>query len=329
MSLLIGTYNPYWGHTYIAEGNGKIYAIRSLAEGSSLCVFERAKLQGEAPLFIVTLDDLGEKLVEVTTSGRHSCHITLLEHQAVLADYTSGTLSLFELDEEGLPQQKPQLIVFEGSGPHPTRQASSHIHSSWLSPDGKILIVADLGCDCLYRFDVEQGRIKSTAFERIALPSGCGPRHCVFSPQGDTLYVVTELSDEVLVYRTSDFTLQGRYTVHSENPEGGGHIVLSGDNLYISSRVSSTAGDKRCTTKDGIAIFKRLESGKLEHLSYQPTGRHPRHFAITTDGDKIVVACRDDNRIELYPLDKKSGLMGECIETIDTPTPVYVHEISD
>ena len=30
MSILVGIASPYWGHTFIAEGNGKIYALRSL-----------------------------------------------------------------------------------------------------------------------------------------------------------------------------------------------------------------------------------------------------------------------------------------------------------
>ena len=120
-----------------------------------------------------------------------------------------------------------------------------------------------------------------------------------------------------------------RYVVHSENPEGGGHIVLHGEYIYISSRVSNTAGAERCSFKDGIAIFKRLENGELKYLGYQPTGGHPRHFAITEDGGRVIVACRDDNRIELYPIDKIDGLMGQCIETINIPSPVYVDENSN
>ena len=326
MSLLIGAYNPYWGHTYIAEGNGKIYALRSLADGSSLCVLEQPKRTSEGSFSITTLDSLGEPLVEVTTPGKHSCHITLLARQAVLADYTSGTLTLFDLNEEGIPQPNPQLIAFEGSGPHPTRQKSPHIHSSWLSPDGKMLLVVDLGCDCLYRYDVANGRVVLPMAERISLPSGCGPRHCAFSPQGDILYVVTELSDEVLVYRTSDFALLNRYVAHAENPNGGSHIALTPDGkyLYASMRVSSTAGAERCRVKDGIAMFKCLKGGKLKYLGFRETGGHPRHFAITNDGNKLVVGARDDDRVEIYPLDAKSGMVGECIESIKTQAPVYI-----
>ena len=326
MSLLIGTYNSYWGHTYIAEGNGKIYALRSLADDSSLCVFEQPKRTGEESFSITTLDSLGEKLVEVTTPGKHSCHITLLAHQAVLADYTSGTLSIFELDAEGLPQLKPQVITFEGSGPHPTRQKSPHIHSSWLSPDGKMLLVVDLGCDKLYRFEVRDGRVVLPMAESIALPSGCGPRHCAFSQKGDFLYVVTELSDEVLVYRTSDFALQHRYIVNSGNPEGGSHIALSpdGEYLYISSRVSSTAGASRCNVPDGVATFRCLADGALEPLHYLATGGHPRHFAVSKDGNYLVVACRDGNVVEVYPIDRKRHTPGKCVKRIEIASPVYV-----
>ena len=331
MSLLIGTYNPYWGHTYIAEGNGKIYALRSLAGGSSLCVFDKPKRASEEAFSITTLDSLGEPLVEVTTPGKHSCHITLLARQAVLADYTSGTVSLFDLDEDGIPQTNPQLIEFKGSGPHPTRQTSPHIHSSWLSPDGKMLLVVDLGCDCLYRYNVADGRVLPATQRRIELPPGCGPRHCTFLQQGNLLYVATELSDEVLVYNTSDFTLLNRYVAHAENPNGGSHIVPSADGkyLYVSMRVSGTAGAERCRMKDCIAIFECLDGGKLNYLGHRETGGHPRHFAITKDGNNIVVACRDDNRIDIYPLDKTSGMVGERIKTINTPSPAYVHEISN
>ena len=326
MSLLIGEYTPYWGHTFVAEGNGKVYALRSLADSSSLCVFERPKKQTNKEFAPVTLDDLGQPLAEVSTPGKHSCHIVLLAHQAVVADYTSGTLSLFDLSEDGMPLPNPQVIQYSGSGAHPKRQQSSHIHSSSLSPDGKVLIVVDLGTDKLYRFDVKDGRLVTPEAEVITLPAGCGPRHCAFAPEGDYLYVVTELSDEIIVLKTSDFSLQNRYILNSSNPQGGSHIAISADGkyLYASSRVSSTAGDSTATIRDGIGIYKRLANGELEHLQYITTGGHPRHFAVSSDRKFLVVACRDDNRLEIYPLDAESGLSGDCCSKIALEAPVYV-----
>ena len=323
MSILVGIASPYWGHTFIAEDNGKIYALRSLDDSSSLCVFD-AKIIGDSDFFCLTDDVASKALTEVTTPGKHSCHIVLLERQAVVADYTSGTLTLYELDEQGLPQPNPTVVTYQGKGPHPKRQLSPHIHSSTLSPDGKSLLVADLGCDRLIRYNVENGRLVMREAEIIALPAGSGPRHCAFAPQGDYLYVVTELTDEVMTFRTSDYKLLDRCTLNAGNPEGAAHIVVSADGkyLYASSRVSNTSKASSKPIPDGVAIYKRLADGKLKQIHYQPTGAHPRHFAVSNDGTKLVVACRDSHTVEIYTL--KGGVPVGQVETKVVSQPVYV-----
>ena len=310
MAMIIGTYSPRWGHTALAEGFGKLYALRSLPGGSSLCVFDMpSEISGT-----VTLDDLTPK-AEFKTPGEHSCYITILEHQAVLADYTSGTLSLFELDADGMPEGEPELIRFEGCGPDPVRQTSPHIHSSWVSPEGKSIVVVDLGCDKIYRYAVSDGRLDAGTQETFDLPSGCGPRHCTFNQEGTRLYVATELSDEVLVYCFPEMTLLQRCVTNDSLPRGGGHIALSPDGcwLYVSSRLEN----------DGIAIFKVLEGGLIEKCGYQPTGAHPRHFAITPDGNVLVCATRDGNTLEVFDIDPSTGYL-YIKEQYKADKPVFV-----
>lgn len=323
LTILVGSNTAYWGHTYLAEGNEKVYALRSLNESSSLCTFDSENLKGRKG--IIELAALQVPMTESVTEGRESCHITLLQHEAVVSDYTSGTLSLYPLDDNGNVSGLPRLLRYEGSGAHPTRQQSPHIHSSALSPNGKTLAVVDLGTDRIYCYAVENGRVGDRV-ATVVLPAGTGPRFSVFSHDGKYLYVLTELSDEVIVYRTSDYALQNRYRISDENPEGGAHIALSPDGsyLYASLRVSGTAKAKQCKVSDGIAIFKCLKNGELERLYYLPTGGHPRHFAISADGKTLVVACRDDNAIELYSLDSKSGLPRGKVKKIPVKAPVYV-----
>ena len=323
LTLLVGSNNDYWGHTFLAEGNGKVYALRSLEPTSSLCTFDSKVLEGREG--VIELASLQIPMKEKVTEGKHSCHVTLLPREAVVSDYTSGTLSLFPLDENG-DAGAPRLLSFEGKGVHPTRQEGAHIHSSALSPDGKTLVVVDLGTDRIYRFAVKNGRLVVPQLSYVQLPAGCGPRFSVFSADGAYLYVVTELSDEVLVYRTSDFSFQNRYSLGGENPEGGSHIALSADGryLYASLRVSSAANEKKCTISDGVAIYKCLSNGRLKRVYYQPTGGHPRHFALSNDGSVLVVACRDSNTIEIYPLNKKSGVPTGQVEKISVSEPTYV-----
>ena len=312
MAMIIGTYSPQWGHTALAEGFGKLYALRSLPGGSSLCVFDMpADISG-----IVMLDYL-TPIAEFRTPGEHSCYITLLERQAVLSDYTSGTLSLFELDAEGMPAGEPQVISFEGNGPDPVRQTGPHIHSSWVSPDGKSIVVADLGCDRIYRYAVVDGCIKEDSQETSALPAGCGPRHCAFSHDGTMLYVATELSDEVLVYSFPEMTLMQRCLTNDVRPHGGGHIMLSPDGqyLYVSSRLEN----------DGIAIFKVSEDGLIKKCGYQATGAHPRHFAISHDGKTLVCAARDGRVLEIFDISPADGSLNKQTEyNIDKPVFVLL-----
>ncbi len=313
MHNLIGCRTPEWGHTYLAEAFGKIYALRSLPGGSSLCLFDAE-----------TLAPIGE----YPSPGKHSCHITLLQKQAVVCDYTSGTLSLFDLDTEGIPKGEPHIIYFEGHGPHLERQKTPHIHTSMLAHDGATLYVVDLGTDGIYRFPVVEGRVASDCRVRMTLPSGCGPRMCVESLDGRYLYIVTELSDEVLVINTKGEKepIIQRIPIAKAHPQGGGHIALSPDGrtLYVSLRVSGTVGENGCHMSDGVAVYRVNSNAMLTPLSYIHVGAHPRFFTLSNDGCLLCVTCRDDNTLRLYAIDPSSGLPGSQIDCRTFTSPVCV-----
>jgi len=314
MTIIAGTYTSEWGHTALAEGFGKLYALRSLPGGSSLCAFDMpSEMEG-----IVYLDRL-MPVAEVKTPGEHSCHITLLKSQAVVSDYTSGTLSLFDLDSDGVPVGEPRLKRFEGSGPDPIRQASAHIHSSWLSPDGESIVVVDLGSDRVYRYRVADGRIQCKSQEVFYLPEGSGPRHCSFNAAGTRLYVSTELSDEVLVYDYPEMKLLQRVLVNDSLPRGGGHVAVTPDGrfLYVSSRLKN----------DGLAIFQIDDDGLLHKKGYRTTGAHPRHFALSKDGKTLLCAARDGNIIETFSVDPKNGHLLKNNEfNLDKPVFIILKE---
>ena len=298
MNLVIGTWDAAWGHTWVSRGFGKLYALKSLAVGSSLVVMDRT----------------GEPLGEYPTPGAHPCHITLLDKEAVVSDYTSGTLSLFPLDSDGLPTAVPQILHFHGKGPHPVRQTSPHVHSSWISADGNSLVVADLGTDQLYRFSVREGRLDKDSRETFTLPAGCGPRHCAFG--SGKLYVVTELSDEILVLDWPSMQLMQRCFVNDEHHGGGGHVLLSPDGryLYASSRLIN----------DGIAVFRVVKDGLLERCGYYPTGSHPRHFCLSADGSLVFVACRDDDVVQIFERNAADGSISDAKYEISVEKPVFI-----
>lgn len=322
--MIVGSYDKSWGYTYTAPASGgRLYLTHDVHDGSSLSLVDAGTLS---------------VLSESRTPGLSTCHITVLGSQVVTADYTSGSLSVFPLGPDGTPG-KPDVLGFKGSGPVRGRQDSAHLHSTWLSPDGLSLVAADLGSDRLYRFGVRDGKLLYTDGEfhgaaPIDLPAGCGPRHCAFSPSGDRLYVVTELSDEVLVLDYPSGRLLQRLTAHRENPQGGGHILVSPDGCFVcaSVRVSGTSGNESCSMKDCVAVYQRdAGSGLLSFKGSFEVGGHPRHFAFAPGSENLtlVVACRDSDFIQVFNLNPSTGLPSAPAEIIPTTTPDSVIFLSN
>ena len=314
--LIAGSYDKTWNYTYTASDNsGHLYLTHNVENGCTLSLVDPRGL---------------EVLAESRTPGLSTCHITILDGQVVTADYTSGSLSVFPVDCDGVPGE-PEVMYFKGSGPVRGRQDSAHLHSTWLSPDGLSLVAVDLGSDKLYRFGVRDGKLLFTDGEfhgaaPIDLPAGCGPRHCAFSPSGDRLYVITELSDEVLVLDYPSGRLLQRLPAHKENPNGGGHILLSPEGRFVcaSVRVSSTSGDARCLCRDCIAVYERdASTGLLTPAGSFEVGGHPRHFTFAPDTDalKLVVACRDSDALQVFTLDPSTGLPQGPSENIPATSP--------
>ena len=334
MKLLTGTYSRQWGHTWLTSGNGKLYAAVSTAIDAALAVFDPEDSAGPSPALSIDMHGrttpCGRMICRKGTAGIHPCHITLLPNQAITSDYTSGSLTVFELDGQGLPCPGARLLRFPTRSAIPDsinaeRQSTPHIHSSWVSPDGNELIVVDLGSDRLYVLPLTDGRLDIIDLDEngfvladfIQLPAGCGPRHCTFG--NSMLYVSTELSDEVLVLSWPGKEMVQRIGTNGLHPGGGGHLALSPDGkfLYVSSRLNG----------DGIAVFAVDGNGLLHKTAFQRTGLHPRHFCLSDDGKILAVACRDSNTVEIYVRNPTDGLLS-LRKTVKVEKPVFVEFIN-
>ena len=90
-------------------------------------------------------------------------------------------------------------------------------------------------------------------------------------------------------------------------------ITPDGRFLYASNRLKG----------DGIAIFSiDPANGQLTKVGYQLTGVHPRNFVITPNGKFLLCACRDSNVVQVYEIDKQSGLLRDTEKDIRVSKPV-------
>lgn len=262
------------------------------------------------------------------TYGGAPCYITIdPSHQYVLtANYMGGSISIFALDKERKLADKPcRLISFEGHGLDTARQSQPHLHCVAFTPDGQYLLADDLGTDQIHIFPIAgattEGATESLLDEDglhdVEVTPGSGPRHIVFHPSGKHAYLINEISGEVTVFEYGNGELDPVQYIAADTvgAQGSGDIHISPDGrfVYASNRLKA----------DGIAIFSVDEStSMLTKVGYQPTGIHPRNFVLTPDGSRLLVACRDDNMIQVFRRDASTGLLSDMHKDIKTEKPV-------
>lgn len=256
------------------------------------------------------------------TDGADPCYVMADESRNTVytANYSGGNISVFTTDSCGNVVLN-RNIGFTGRGIHKTRQETPHIHSVYLSPDNTQLWANDLGTDRIRVINLND--FSHDDAEDIVLPDGSGPRHMCFHSSGKYAYVITELSGDVLVLNIKDSkNAELIQTVKADTVggEGSADIHLSPDEkfLYASCRIKS----------DGVAVFRvSPDNCKLERVGYCLTGKHPRNFAITPNGKYMLVACRDENAIEIYEVNKETGMPVFTGKKIETKAPVCVRWI--
>ena len=271
------------------------------------------------PVFQSTVSKENSK-EEPKQAGADPCHIVTDGNYVITANYTGGDISVFPLDAEGKLKAETQHIAFVGKTP----KRVAHIHCIIPTPDKKYILATDLGNDRVYRFRYNKKARKNAealTAQRVAyeVSDGQGPRHLTFSKDGRFAYLIGELGGEcvVLGYRKGKLKEVQRLMADEGGGRGSADIHISPDGrfLYTSHRLK----------KDGIAILAiDPEKGTLTKVGYQLTGIHPRNFAITPNGKFLLVACRDDNKIQVFRRDEVTGKLTDTSLNISVDKPTCV-----
>ena len=303
----------------------RLYAVSEYNDGRqgaySFDVSED-KVQLSQPVFLPTATK--EALPQ---AGADPCHIVSDGKYVITANYTGGDISVFSLDAAGRLQTEVQHISFVEA----LHGSASHIHCIIPTPEKRYVLVTNLGKNCVYRFRYKARKaskgVKVLKDMKVAYRISDtiqGPRHLTFSKDGRFAYLINELGGECVVLSYRKGKLKEVQRIMAD--EGGGrgsadiHISPDGRFLYTSHRLK----------KDGIAIFAiDPEKGTLTKIGYQLTGIHPRNFAITPNGKYLLVACRDDNKIQVFQRNATTGTLTDTSQhiSVDKPTCIIFTEI--
>lgn len=314
MKILLGTYtrNTSEGIYSISLNDNKLSDLKLVAKATNptyldydsstkrlYSVYQEGDLGG-----VAVWDYNGETAVlkqSYLDDGVQPCYVRFDKENNVLydANYHLGRMRVY--DEEGMEKE---FKYDEGAKAHYVN----------MDPKSSDLFVCDLGLDTVHKYRLlnEIATYKTTP--------GMGPRHLVFHPEKPLIYILGELNNTIEVVEDQEFDLVKLQSVDMLNglevESSGGAIRISNDGKFV---YASNRGH------DSIVVFKVLEDGKLEFVQIESVyGEHPRDFAISPEGDYIVVANRDTNNLTLFKRDQSTGKLELLQKDVAAPEVVAV-----
>lgn len=287
--------------------------------------------EGRVLAFTLDRSSGGLKLLnEIGAGGAGTTHLSLdMASQTLLAaNFGGGSVSSIALGSDGSLGPRASTLKASGSGPH-RRQTSPHAHGVSVDLSGRYALVADMGADrvFVYGFERSNRQLLSDAAEpprAFVAPAGSGPRRAVFGHAGNVVYVLNELSAEILVLRWD--ATSGRLSALQSLPvssagfagvKSASELALSRDGrfVYVADRGESTLQVYRVHPDSGeLALLQRLPSG----------GDSPWAFDIHPSGRWLLVANYRSQSLNLFSVDAESGLLADTGESLGSPGPVSV-----
>lgn len=298
---------------------------------------DNADVEGKVSAF--KIDENGDlKLLNAVDSlGQQPTHAALSPDNQFLfvANYSArpehAGVAIFALQKDGSLGQMVQNIPFlKGSNALPDRQADGHAHSITFSPDGKTAYLADLGSDVIraYTYDVKAKQpLKRAEKLDLHFPAGSGPRHLIFSQNGDYAYATTEMSAQVFTFKK----VKGVYQqIQQENLteqtdasfKGGAGLVLSPDQHFL------YVGNRRKTNE--IVVYSvNPETGKLTLVERTASGGiEPRAFEIDASGNYLIVANVFSNTVTEFKRNQQTGKLTPTHVALQIGLPTDIKFIS-
>ncbi len=210
-------------------------------------------------------------------------------------------------------------------------------HSIVSDPTGKYVFATNLGSDVVLQFvlNPETGMLEPNNPPEIATKPGFGPRHIIFSPDGKSVYVVTELTGHVIHYTLDPAkgTLSEVDSVASVPDNAGlspgiappplppfnaktpaappaddGKPKVWAADIGITPNGKFLYATERTTSK--IALFHVADgSGNLTYVTNYPTEKQPRGIRIDPSGRFLVATGEKSDKIAVYAIDQANGAL--------------------
>jgi 6-phosphogluconolactonase (cycloisomerase 2 family) len=260
----------------------------------------------------------------VSSEGANPTHLSIHPSGKFLlvANYFGGTVAVLPIRANGELGPATDVVHHQGTvgREHPTSAPPGsfaihghdkpHAHMIQSDPAGRFIFAADPGLDQIFvwKFDAEKGKLVPNDPASVALPSGDGPRHFAFHPNGRWFYSLQEEGSTLAAYDYD--STKGRLTAKqtlSSLPQGfagtnfAAEVMISSDGkfLYASNRLH-----------DSVAWFSISATGTLAFGGEEWTrGDHPRSFNFDPTGNFLYSCNQFADAITTFRVDRKTGAL--------------------
>ena len=312
--LVAKTPNPSW--IVIHPSKKYLYTVNEIVnqESGSVSAYTIEPSTGDLTLLnMVSSDGRGPAHMSLDTSGKY----------AFVANYAGGTIAVLPiLDKGGLGTATDVHQDLGSIGSKSATDAPSgsfaisghdapHAHMIAADPGSRFVLSVDLGQDRIYvyRFDSSSGKlIPSEANSFVSFPSGDGPRHFVFHPNGRWVYVLGEESSTIAFfhYDGTNGALTLQQTI-SSLPKGfagsnfTSEVVISPDGrfLYAANRLHDTIAVCTIDTNGGLKLVGEVST----------MGDYPRHCTFDPSGRFFYVCNQRSDSITCFEVQRQTGLL--------------------
>lgn len=330
LKLAAETTSPSW-LTFHPSGR-YLYSINEISDfdgkNGSVSAFAIDRTNGDLRLLnTVSSRGAGPAYVSVDATGKY----------AFVANYFGGNIAVLPILPNGslgpaadFHQDKGSLGSIHATNAPPGSFAISghdapHAHMIHPDPKNRFVLQTDLGQDriYIYQFEADSGKLMPAETPFVSFPSGDGPRHFAFHPNGEWMYSIQEEASTVdffhydsnaggLTRQQTISTLPSGYTGTNFSSE----ITVSPDGrfLYAANRLHNS-----------IAVFSIAGDGRLDYVGETLTqGDYPSYFTLAPGG-KFLYACNQrSDQITSFRIDRKTGMLTFTGQYTPVATPLCI-----
>lgn len=212
----------------------------------------------------------------------------------------------------------------DGPNPH---------HVPW-DPSGRFILVPDRGQDVVHTVSLETGTGTLSLHHQSPTRPADGPRHLLFHPGADLVYIVNEISASVTTcqWNPREGSLTPVHALRTVPPTDlrdmtGAEIAITtdGEHLFVSNRSGTGGADTAGPGNDSVTVMKLDREGIPEiQRTLSTLGQRPRFIGTDLRSRHLYMANEISGSIAHVPVSEASTPGGKARIVARTGSPVCI-----